>query len=102
MTLFNTTMKLQKLPALQTAIFIYLTNWSTLMKYKIILKNTIIRDWSMTYTYAKIWKKIQTVLESYNVASPYMICIDRDISKRLHNTQGKLVRGFHFFTEKTS
>lgn len=31
MTLFNTTMKLQKLPALETAIFIYLTNWSTLL-----------------------------------------------------------------------
>lgn len=29
-----------------------------------------------------------------------MIRLDREISKRLHNTQGKLVRGFHFFTEK--
>lgn len=29
-----------------------------------------------------------------------MIRLDREISKRLYNTQGKLVRGLHFFTEK--
>ena len=53
----------------------------------------------MTYSYAKVSKKNNT-FQSYNVASLYMICLDRDVSKRLHNTQGKLVRGFHFFTEK--